>query len=107
LALPATLVFDHPNARALAVFLIGELVGDTPDDIAPAQSELDRLEAALNAVSGEEAGDERVSGRLKTILDSWIRSRRPAGGESRMDLGAASVDDLLAYIDKDLGRSHA
>jgi acyl carrier protein len=113
LTLPATLVFDHPSPRALAGFLLAELVPQSPGPGLPAKAELDRLEAALAAASpqGNTKDDDAVAERLRKILSSWLRNRAAAEPatvpEASTDLSTATTDQILAYIDNELGRSRA
>ncbi|WP_018801904.1 type I polyketide synthase [Salinispora arenicola] len=110
LSLPATLVFDHPNPRALARFLLTELMPGGSGPVMPAQAELDRLEAAL-AAAPVRPGDDAVAERLSRILSGWLRNRPAAEPvaepEAGTDLGTATTDEIFAYIDNVLGRNRA
>ncbi|MET7900690.1 SDR family NAD(P)-dependent oxidoreductase [Streptomyces sp. NPDC005355] len=106
--LPTTLVFDYPTPELLSGHLLGLLVpreeggewGTEP---------FGRLEAML-AEERDDAEIRKVTARLETLLVRW-RERTGAhhgsgaentGGD---ELGSASEDDLLRYIDDELGLS--
>jgi acyl carrier protein len=107
LPLPATLVFDHPSPRVLAAFLVGQLAGERAEPVLPAQEQLDRLDAVLAAIARERPGDQRVADRLRRVLDEWTGHRAGVTHRPAADLASASVEDLMAYIDDNLGRSRA
>ncbi|GAB3740444.1 hypothetical protein GCM10027598_70200 [Amycolatopsis oliviviridis] len=98
LRLPATLVFDHPTAEALADHLRATLLPDEDGGRPDPFTELDRLEAAMAA-----AGDEVRAGvttRLNGLLARW--SGTPV---ATSDVWAADRDELLDLIDNELGVS--
>ncbi|MGW2378472.1 type I polyketide synthase, partial [Kitasatospora sp. NPDC001683] len=106
LALPATVVFDHPNPRALARFLDTELGGTA---VTRVLADLGRLEGALPGLDPDALHTE-VVGRLEALLAA---ARAAAGihgplGSHESDESAESpaldsADDLFAYIDQKYG----
>ncbi|MEU0916934.1 SDR family NAD(P)-dependent oxidoreductase [Streptomyces cyaneofuscatus] len=104
--LPATVVFDHPTPTALAGFLLAKAAPDSATERrAPALAELDRLEEILTTVADDE-GRATVTVRLQTILARWMEAwGTPAGSEPVASLEEASTDELLDFIDNELGRA--
>nr|WP_027344560.1 type I polyketide synthase [Hamadaea tsunoensis] len=98
--LPATLVFDHPSAAALARHLL-ELIAPAPVDPAVAVlADLDRIEAGLAGLDAAEDGRVRVTARLEALLR---RVREPAGDARALD--GATDDELFDFLDEELGRA--
>ncbi|WP_043542108.1 acyl carrier protein, partial [Salinispora pacifica] len=103
LRLSATLVFDHPNAVALADQLRAEL-GYTGDTAGGLLAELDRLEATVTGLAPEEIERNRVTARLQSMLAKLNETLSTTAGATLVDrLEAASADDVFNLIDKELG----
>ncbi|MFJ7326593.1 SDR family NAD(P)-dependent oxidoreductase [Streptomyces cyaneofuscatus] len=105
--LPATVVFDHPTPTALAGFLLAKAAPDSAtEQRPPALAELDRLEEILATVADDE-GRATVTVRLQTILARWMEAwGTPTGSEPvSASLEEASTDELLDFIDNELGRA--
>ncbi|XXJ62063.1 type I polyketide synthase [Embleya sp. MST-111070] len=108
LDLPATLLFDHPTPLALVDLLTAELLPDAPVNAAHVHAELDRLTADLASASVGETDRAGITRRLRALLADWNGT---AGTEPSTDppsvaaeLEAASDDEMLAFIDRRLGR---
>jgi acyl carrier protein len=96
LRLPATLVFDHPTATAIAQHLKENIVPDGSATAIPVLAELDRLEAAILAGSSDEGTRTRIATRLSAVL--W----RLNGAESAAGNTAESDEDILSATDEEL-----
>jgi polyketide synthase 7 len=111
LALPTTLVFDHPNALALSEHLQRRLLPETNGDDLDAG--LHRLERAVASGEVTEAERSRVTERLRLLLDRLgaadertALDRTALDGTAlspRLDSVPGSDDDLFAFIDDQLG----
>ncbi|MEU1792193.1 SDR family NAD(P)-dependent oxidoreductase [Streptomyces sparsogenes] len=116
LRLPPALIFDYPRVGALADELRRRVA--PPDDgaavavtdVAPVLDGLARLEETLRAATGLAEGDTgAVTARLEGLLADW-KAARTAGGTTAATtaaerLDAASADELLDFIDNELGAS--
>ncbi|MEU6076605.1 type I polyketide synthase [Micromonospora sp. NPDC047074] len=110
LKLSATMVFDHPTAAALTDHLLAGLAPVEVDPAAPLLAELDRLErsfAQAGAAGLEDSVKARITDRLHAVMSNW-RGRsdvdsEPDGPDVGLVLQTASADDLLRFIDDELG----
>ncbi|MEU3985445.1 type I polyketide synthase [Streptomyces sp. NPDC026672] len=110
LALPATLLFDQPNATALAGYLRGRLTDGTGAD--QVLSELDRLEAALTDLPDDDTRRDRIGARLRSLLARWDGPDRGAAGGTATAtddvsdrINSAAADEIFDFIKNDLGIS--
>ncbi|WP_433335407.1 SDR family NAD(P)-dependent oxidoreductase [Spirillospora sp. CA-294931] len=100
--LAATLIYDYPNAVAVAGHLRAELV-DEDADLRALDAELSRLDTALTAVRTDEAGYARIAERLRVLAAGWAQAHRPVPvGADGGDLAAATADELFDILDNEL-----
>jgi NAD(P)-dependent dehydrogenase (short-subunit alcohol dehydrogenase family)/acyl carrier protein len=95
LALPPTLVFNHPTPAALAGHLRTQLGDSAPSVLA----ELDRLEAALDGGEPDQLTRTELTVRLQALLSRYAEPETNTGA-----LEFADDDALLAFINNDLGK---
>jgi NADP-dependent 3-hydroxy acid dehydrogenase YdfG/acyl carrier protein len=116
LQLPATLLFDQPNATALAGFLRGRLAdGADGADGGGVLAELDRLEASLATMDADDTRRDRIGVRLRALLARWNGTDGTAGasaadGATATDditdrINSAAADEIFDFIENDLGIS--
>ncbi|MFI0898071.1 SDR family NAD(P)-dependent oxidoreductase [Streptomyces sp. NPDC020983] len=120
--LPATVVFDHPAAEALAEHLRTLLAPDGAPDAgprdayAPVLGSLADLERALEAAAGdpppdgtetEGGGPDRITRRLEALLARWKAGNGAGanGARAAERLHDATADQVFDFIDKELGLS--
>ncbi|OJG07804.1 Erythronolide synthase, modules 3 and 4 [Pseudonocardia autotrophica] len=110
--LPATLVFDHPTPAEVARHLDEEVLGSADRGASSPLAELDRLEAALSPDGADAETRSGVARRLRRLLEQWDGARTDGAdpdGRTAVDerLESASTEQVLAFIDNELGRSSA
>lgn len=103
--LPATLIFDYATPTALADHLHTRLFPDSDDTATPVLAEVDRFEELVGALDIEEIRSSRITSRLQTLLDTLttLQSGETGVAAVRDSLDEASADDVLAFIDQELG----
>ncbi|MEO5875357.1 MAG: beta-ketoacyl reductase, partial [Streptosporangiaceae bacterium] len=110
LRLPPALIFDYPQAGILAGHLLEQLAptgaGTEEPSIAPVLDELARFESTLKTVVLPAGDSHTVTARLESLLAAWKAAQTPAEDRSTAQrLEAASADQVLAFIDNELGVS--
>ena len=107
LRLPAALVFDHPSPSAVAGYLLERLApAEAQGGADPVLNDLARLETALTTLTLEDTDANAVTARLEGLLTKWKAKRATNGGPTTAErLSEASKDQLLAFIDNELGVS--
>ncbi|MET9888208.1 type I polyketide synthase [Streptomyces sp. NPDC006430] len=100
--LPSTMVFDYATPAALAAFLHTELFQDGDAGPADVLTELDRFEKLAASLDIEQIRASRITSRLQTLVGR-LTDLQGTGENVRDQLESASADDVLAFIDRELG----
>ncbi|MFB9331412.1 SDR family NAD(P)-dependent oxidoreductase [Actinoplanes octamycinicus] len=103
--LPATLIFDYPTPALLADHLAGQFGQENAATSLTAYAEIDRLEALLNALSGEIDDRSGITARLRDVMAKWSATRDGGEQSADDDLRTATADELFDMLDSELGQS--
>jgi rifamycin polyketide synthase module 7/8 len=103
LKLPATLAFDYPTPLVLARHLRHEL-GAGDDALSVVHARLEDVEALLGGLVLDESTKTGLTLRLQGLVARCNGVSGEADGETLADrLEAASADEVLDFIDEELG----
>ncbi|SCG72044.1 type I polyketide synthase, partial [Micromonospora halophytica] len=98
LKLPATLVFDYPNAQALARHLRDELAVDAVSPVDSVLAGLAGLESTLGSAVFDHEARDRITTRLRELLNTAEAVADPDPTDD--DLETASDEELFALVDR-------
>ncbi|MFE9767965.1 type I polyketide synthase, partial [Streptomyces sp. NPDC005808] len=106
LRLPAGFVFDYPNAVAAARLLRQDIFRDGAANGDSLLTELDKLEVSLVTSEPDALTRTRVAVRLQAFLAKWQGEETESAAEGGVlgQLESASDDELLSFIDREMGR---
>jgi NADPH:quinone reductase-like Zn-dependent oxidoreductase/acyl carrier protein len=100
LRLAPTLIFDYPSSRQLSGYLLGEL---ELKEKGLAEAELAELERALASASSSDPGRTKVATHLRALAAN-LEGEETAASPERERLESATDDELLEFVDEQMGR---
>ncbi|MEU5978850.1 type I polyketide synthase [Streptomyces sp. NPDC047315] len=105
LPLPATLAFDHPSPMALARHLLALTAPAQSPGATTVLDGLAELEAALSAAGPDAVDRGAVTERLRVLLAKVAPPPDGAAAPAPVTgIADASADEVLDFIDRELGR---
>jgi acyl carrier protein len=100
--LPATLIFDYPNAAALAGYLVDQI---DQGGRATVDLELNQLELTLAAIPAEDPRRANLAVHLRALAADLESSGQGEARAAEVDrLEQASDEELLDFIDEQVGQ---
>ncbi|GAB3832946.1 hypothetical protein GCM10027610_025990 [Dactylosporangium cerinum] len=99
-ALPASLLFDHPTFEALTEFLGAKIAPDELTEIDIIESDLNALDGRLALLAPGADDRKRIFERLNALAKKW----GPLEVDD-IDLDIASNEDLFDLVDREFGTS--
>jgi acyl carrier protein len=100
--LGSSVVFDYPTAKALAAHLL-EQIGDRA---AASTIELSQLERAIAGMDEDDPERGSLANRLRALIGELEGRRAPNGESAAFQLEQASDEELLDFIDTQVGGSN-
>lgn len=104
LALPTTVVFDHPTPAALTEHLTEELLSSAGNDArAGLIGKISELESAIDASGLSDEQHATITTRLENLLQKWhSQSQRAIDADATDDLDSATDEELFEALDNEL-----
>jgi acyl transferase domain-containing protein/D-arabinose 1-dehydrogenase-like Zn-dependent alcohol dehydrogenase/acyl carrier protein len=112
LDLPATAIFDHPTAAALAAYLLERMEVSPQAPAVAWDAELGRLERLLATSEPDQGVRAQLAARLQAIVAGLdvsgaaalaeVSQRSPAQGDLAQRLDEASADEVFDFIEREL-----